>query len=334
MAAARQEFGRTPSAQQGGQPRHDVRRRRSGSQRTLAAADSSNTASSPSRRRRRCRDCSTCRSSGQLFVTPIVALIHQIPLVGDVLHPFIGYPVQFGLPRGHPGAAGRQGDLVRRHADLRALLPGDRTCRTADRRRPSSTVPAWPFPVRRTTCPRRTSSCRTTSSASVRCARPATTSSRGILAVNGIRAASWRSTRPDFEAHDVSAIISWLATQPEVQLDDADTRPADRHGRRLLRRRHSTGRPPPIDDRIDAIVPTIAWHSLTTSLYKNQAFKSSWGTLLTVALLGTLARPNPRHLPRRDHRRPHGPGVGRPTRTCWTTGAPATWSTRSPRRRC
>ena len=47
------------------------------------------------------------------------------------------------------------------------------------------------------------------------------------------------------------------------------------------------------DHRIDAIVPTIAWHSLNTSLYKDQAFKSSWGTLLTVALLATLARPNP-----------------------------------------
>ena len=49
---------------------------------------------------------------GPLFVTPIVAALHQIPIISDVLHPLIGYPVQFGLPSGHPGAARREGDLV------------------------------------------------------------------------------------------------------------------------------------------------------------------------------------------------------------------------------
>ena len=39
---------------------------------------------------------------GPVFVTPIVALIHQIPVVSDVLHPLIGYPVQLGLPAGTP----------------------------------------------------------------------------------------------------------------------------------------------------------------------------------------------------------------------------------------
>jgi ABC-2 type transport system ATP-binding protein len=32
-----------------------------------------------------------------------------------------------------------------------------------------------------------------------------------------------------------------------------------------------------IDPRVDATVPTIARHSLNTSLYKDQAFKSGWG---------------------------------------------------------
>ena len=31
-----------------------------------------------------------------------MTLIHQIPLIGDVLHPFIGYPVQLGLAPGTP----------------------------------------------------------------------------------------------------------------------------------------------------------------------------------------------------------------------------------------
>lgn len=39
---------------------------------------------------------------GPLIVTPIVAFIHQIPVVSDVLHPLIGYPVRLGLPAGTP----------------------------------------------------------------------------------------------------------------------------------------------------------------------------------------------------------------------------------------
>ena len=39
---------------------------------------------------------------GPLIVTPIVALINQIPIVSDVLHPLIGYPVQPGLSAGTP----------------------------------------------------------------------------------------------------------------------------------------------------------------------------------------------------------------------------------------
>ena len=39
---------------------------------------------------------------GPLLVTPIVTLIHQIPLIGDVLHPFVGYPTALGAPAGTP----------------------------------------------------------------------------------------------------------------------------------------------------------------------------------------------------------------------------------------
>jgi len=39
---------------------------------------------------------------GPNFVTPIVGFIEQIPLIGDVLHPLIGYPVQPGLPADTP----------------------------------------------------------------------------------------------------------------------------------------------------------------------------------------------------------------------------------------
>ena len=99
----------------------------------------------------------------------------------------------------------------------------------------------------------------------------------------------------EYEGRDVSAIISWLATQPEVQLDTSgDPRMgmvgiSYGGGIQLVAAAS--------DHRVDAIVPAIAWHSLNTSLYKNQAFKSSWATLLSAALTLTFARTNPRILP-------------------------------------
>src|SRR3712207_5879925 len=35
-----------------------------------------------------------------------------------------------------------------------------------------------------------------------------------------------------------------------------------------------------IDGRVDAITPTIAWHSLLTSLYKEETIKGGWAALL------------------------------------------------------
>jgi ABC-2 type transport system ATP-binding protein len=103
---------------------------------------------------------------------------------------------------------------------------------------------------------------------------------------------------PDFEARDVSAIISWLATQPEVQLDGepADLDPrigmvGDSYGGGIQLVTAA------IDHRVDAIVPTIAWNTLNTSLYKSEAFKSGWGTILEGVLLLTGARADPRLLP-------------------------------------
>ena len=83
-------------AQQTGQPGDDIRCRRSASASTLAVADARH------QRRRHPADgaagaaCSYLPIIGPMFVTPVVAFIHQIPVVGDVLHPFIGYPVQLG----------------------------------------------------------------------------------------------------------------------------------------------------------------------------------------------------------------------------------------------
>jgi ABC-2 type transport system ATP-binding protein len=90
---------------------------------------------------------------------------------------------------------------------------------------------------------------------------------------------------PSYEGRDVSALISWLARQPEALLD----RPGDP---RVGMAGGSYGGGIQLvaaaaDHRIDAIVPDIAWHSLLTSLDKYNTPKLGWGTLLyDVAQLG------------------------------------------------
>ena len=89
----------------------------------------------------------------------------------------------------------------------------------------------------------------------------------------------------------MSSIISWVAQQPEAELDGPnDPRlgmVGASYGGAIQLVSAAT------DHRIDAIVPTIAWNTLNDALYPNQDFKSGWGTLLTAALLATFARPNP-----------------------------------------
>ena len=83
---------------------------------------------------------------------------------------------------------------------------------------------------------------------------------------------------PDFEAKDVSAIIDWVATQPGVQLDHpGDPRMGmvgGSYGGGIQLVTAAT------DCRVDAIVPTIAWHSLVTSLNKADTVKSGWSDIL------------------------------------------------------
>jgi ABC-2 type transport system ATP-binding protein len=82
----------------------------------------------------------------------------------------------------------------------------------------------------------------------------------------------------DFEGRDVSALIDWLAQQPEAQLDGAGdprvgmTGISYAGGIQLVTA--------PEDARIDAIAPIIAWHSLTTALYKEETVKGGWSSLL------------------------------------------------------
>ncbi len=84
---------------------------------------------------------------------------------------------------------------------------------------------------------------------------------------------------PAYEAKDVSTLIDWVATQPGVQLDAAGNPRMGMVGGSYgggIQFVTAAG-----DCRVDAIVPTIAWHSLGTSLYKSQTVKSGWAGILT-----------------------------------------------------
>jgi ABC-2 type transport system ATP-binding protein len=92
------------------------------------------------------------------------------------------------------------------------------------------------------------------------------------------------------EGRDVQRLIDWLATQPNVQLD-AKTDPrvgmvGGSYGGGIQLVTAAT------DCRVDAIVPTIAWHSLGTSLNKADTVKSGWADLLYNAARGRQLDPH------------------------------------------
>jgi ABC-2 type transport system ATP-binding protein len=86
---------------------------------------------------------------------------------------------------------------------------------------------------------------------------------------------------PDYEARDVSALIDWLAQQPEAQLDKAGDPRVGMNG-------SSYGGgiqwvTAARDPRVDVITPNISWNSLISSLYKEKALKFGWGSVLCGA---------------------------------------------------
>ena len=94
----------------------------------------------------------------------------------------------------------------------------------------------------------------------------------------------------DFEGRDVSALLSWLARQPEARLDRrGDPRVGMTGVSYAGGIEYVTAG---IDGRIDAIAPIIAWHSLLTSLYKQQSVKAGWGSILYGAAAGHRTDPH------------------------------------------
>jgi ABC-2 type transport system ATP-binding protein len=82
----------------------------------------------------------------------------------------------------------------------------------------------------------------------------------------------------DFEGRDVVALLDWLAQQPEAKLDRKGDPRVGMHGVSYAGGIELVAAG--IDRRIDAIAPTIAWHSLLTSLYKEETVKGGWAALL------------------------------------------------------
>jgi ABC-2 type transport system ATP-binding protein len=90
---------------------------------------------------------------------------------------------------------------------------------------------------------------------------------------------------PAIVGRDTSALIDYIAAQPWAQLDKpGDPRLGMAGGSYGGGIQYSTAI---ADHRIDALVPIVGWHSLTTALYKDSTFKRGWDTLLYASGLGS-----------------------------------------------
>ncbi|WP_445152441.1 alpha/beta hydrolase family protein [Baekduia sp. Peel2402] len=90
---------------------------------------------------------------------------------------------------------------------------------------------------------------------------------------------------PSIEGKDTSALVDYVAAQPWAQLDGAgDPRIGMAGGSYGGGIQYSTAI---ADHRLDALVPVVGWHSLTTALYKDKTFKQGWDTLLYTSGLGS-----------------------------------------------
>lgn len=108
---------------------------------------------------------------------------------------------------------------------------------------------------------------------------------RGEFASGGVL----QLDNPFFEGRDVSAIVSWVAglsNSVATGNDPVVGMVGGSYGGGIQLVSAAT------DPRIDAIVPGIAWNSLNNSLYPDGSFKTSYGSLLLLSLITSGARIN------------------------------------------
>lgn len=99
---------------------------------------------------------------------------------------------------------------------------------------------------------------------------------------------------PFYEARDVSSMISWSTSADNVAANQVKTEAGDpligmvggSYGGGIQFTTAAT------DPRVDAIVPGIAWNTLNESLYPDNVFKTVIGSELLLALIATGARVN------------------------------------------
>lgn len=229
---------------------------------------------------------------GPLMVTPVVDVVNHIPMVSDVLHPILGYPLQPGPAPRDVRVISFDGTGINAHFMPADGLPAGRTAPTVFLApalgMPGATnVDGTPFDLILADLG---------GEVGVADLRKA-----GYNVVTWDPRGEWFSggrleiDSPGFEARDVSSVIDWVATQPEAQLDGAgDPRmgmAGASYGGGVQLVTAAT------DHRVDAIVPVLAWNTLNSSLYKSGAFKTGSASALGATLVFTLARMNPAILP-------------------------------------
>lgn len=115
---------------------------------------------------------------------------------------------------------------------------------------------------------------------------------RGEYASGGVM----QLDNPFWEGRDVSSIISWATSAANIAQTQIKTDGTGDPYIGMVGGSYGGGIQPTVagtpDTRVDAIVPSIAWNTLNDSLYPNEVFKTAIGTELLLALLATGARFN------------------------------------------
>ena len=231
---------------------------------------------------------------GRVVVTPTVGLLHAIPLVGDFLHPIIGFPIDHDAPPGTPQAR----SFIVKSFDGTEIFVNFMPAEGLEADDSAPTIldgPGLGLPGS------------TTLDLTYDSFLPRDVIGIGALRDEGYNVVTWdprgewrsdgrmQLQSPDFEGRDISHLISYLATLDEVELNgDNDPKIG------MVGASYGGGiqlATAAIDHRIDAIVPTIAWNSLTDVLFPRESVRSGWATLLSSVLVLTLSRPNEQILP-------------------------------------
>lgn len=231
---------------------------------------------------------------GPLLVTPVVTVVSHIPVVSDLLHPIVGYPL---LPEGlatprDVRVVSFDGTGINAHFMPASGLPIGQSAPTIF----LASALGMPGATNIDGTPLDLILADLGGEIGIATLREAgynvvTWDPRGEYFSGGVL----QIDSPDFEARDVSAVITWVADQPEAQLDaPGDPRmgmAGASYGGGIQLVTAAT------DQRVDAIVPTISWNTLNSSIYKNDAFKTGSASALAATLVFTLARFNSQILP-------------------------------------